>query len=352
MKERARKKPAKFLRVIIVILCLIAFIIVGAVITFNVSPVAGSLLIRALFDNPPPPPPEDMIYEETVSVSKNISYGDLGDELFDLYLPADRDGLLPLIIWVHGGAFVGGDKADVEFLARALAFEGYAVACINYSRAPEAKYPTPVLQTGTALDFLMNSEYPGSTGIDTQQIFLAGDSAGAHIAAQFVNLQTNPAYRDDFMATHTSPGFSEPISKDILKGVLLYCGPYSIRRMLDVEHPMFKFLVWQTGWAYLNDRNLTGSPFEIEADIILNVTADFPPAFITDGNTMSFPQHARALAEKVSGLGVNCRELYFDDSLVAVPHEYQFDLRKDAGRLALKEVLEFLDERLTVRELS
>ena len=346
MKTSTRRKPGKLLKVIIILLCILAFLIAGAVITFNVSPVPGSLLIRVMFDKPPAPPPPDMTYETEVRMSKNISYGASNDELLDLYLPEETGGPYPLIIWVHGGAFVGGDKADVEYLARALAFNGYAVAAINYSRAPESGYPTPVLQTGIAYTFLTEKTYPGSDKIDTKQIFLAGDSAGAHITAQFANLQVNPAYRAAFLIAHKVQDFPKPISGDVLKGLLLYCGPYSIPKLLDAEHPLLKFLVSQTGWAYFKDRNPAQSPFADEADIIQHLTGGFPPAFITDGNTLSFPQHAKELAERLAEFGVSTRELYFDDSPEAVPHEYQFDLREEAGQSALKQALEFLEERL------
>ena len=342
VEESVRKRPGRLLKIIIIILCVLAFLLAGTVIAFSVSPVAGSMLIRAMFDKPPAPPPSGMEYENEVIASKDISYGGSRDELFDLYLPAEGAGPLPLIIWVHGGAFVGGDKADVEFLARAIAVNGYAVASINYSRAPEAGYPTPVLQTGKAYDFLTSGTYPGSERVDTRRIFLAGDSAGAHITAQLAILQTNLPQREAFLSTHKAPDFTAPISGDVLKGVLLYCGPYSIPKLLDAEHPLLKFLVSQTGWAYFKDRNPAQSPFANEADIIQHVTADFPPAFITDGNTLSFPEHAKELAERLSALGVSISELYFDDSPEDVPHEYQFDLRGEAGQTALEYALEFL----------
>ena len=364
MAEKPReKRHGSPLRVLLTIMGVLVILIVGAIVTLNVSPVPGSLLIRKIFDSPPPAPPEDMLYEAEVIVSRDIGYGSSGDEVFDLYLPAadegresregkgnreGKDGLFPLIIWVHGGAFVGGDKIDVEYLARALAFNGYAVACINYSRAPEAAYPAPVLQTGLAYDFLTNNKYPGSDRVDTGRVFLAGDSAGAHIAAQFANLQTNLDYRAGFLSAHSineSSDFPDLISKDVLRGVLLYCGPYSMQQLLNAENPMFKVLVRQTGWAYFKDKDPARGQYSVEADIIQNVTRDFPPAFITDGNTLSFPQHARELIAKLSELGAAYHELFFDDNPALIAHEYQFDLKSDAGLLALEAALRFLDEK-------
>ena len=153
-------------------------------------------------------------------------------------------------------------------------------------------------------------------------------------------------YRVSFLSAHEAPDFPGPISKDVLRGVLLYCGPYSVQRLFETDNLLVKFLVRQGGWAYFKDRNPAQGQYSIEADVILNVTADFPPAFITDGNTMSFPQHAKELTARLSALGGTYRELFFDDSPDTVLHEYQFDLTKDAGMVALEEALAFLAERI------
>jgi len=73
-----------------------------------------------------------------------------------------------------------------------LASEGYAIVNINYELAPKAKYPAQLIQIGEAYEFIENSDlYPF---IDKDIIYFGGDSAGAHIAAQFIIVQTNPDY--------------------------------------------------------------------------------------------------------------------------------------------------------------
>ena len=52
---------------------------------------------------------------------------------------------MPCIVWVHGGAYAGGDKEDVTAYAKHLASFGYIVISMNYSLAPKAQYPTPLL---------------------------------------------------------------------------------------------------------------------------------------------------------------------------------------------------------------
>ena len=346
MEENAPKKRSKFKTVMKTAIGFLLFIVIVPVIAFNVSPFAGSMLIRALFNHPPQEPPEHLSYSEYIDVSKDIAYGASKYELLDLYLPKDKGGPCPLIIWIHGGAFVGGDKKDATYLAHALAFNGYAVAVINYSRAPEAPYPTPVLQTGGAYTFLTQGDYSDKERIDTQKVFFAGDSAGAHIAAQFLILQTNLPYREAFLETNGSESLPEVIPEETLKGALLYCGPFSVQRFSGVSHPLLKFLVWQTGWAYFGDRNLSTSSVADEIDLIQHVTGDFPAVFITDGNSMSFLDHARDLSAKLSGQGVYVKELFFDDEGESVPHEYQFELQSEAGQVSLEQALEFLSHCL------
>ena len=323
-------------------LCLLVFILLVLLIVFSTSPVPGSLLIRSLFDRKPQEPPQKLIYTEQVLASKDVQYGNPEGMCLDLYVPQYAENRCPLIVWVHGGAFVGGDKRDVTFFAEALAFNGYAVAVLNYSRAPESGYPVPVLQLGDAYNFLTSGTYIYKDQLDMQQVFFAGDSAGAHIAAQFILIQTNPEYRAAFLQKNHPSAFPEPIPGPVLKGALLYCGPYSVQRFNESSNVLLQFLVRQTSWAYFGERKISSSPAAGEIDIIQNITQDFPPTFITDGNTLSFAEHAKDLLAKLDELEVPAQSLFFDETPDKVPHEYQFELQSEAAQSALEQTLDFL----------
>ena len=60
-------------------------------------------------------------------------------------------GPAPTIVWVHGGAFVGGSKEELRHWFELLADEGYTVVAPRYSLAPESTYPTPVRQVVAVL---------------------------------------------------------------------------------------------------------------------------------------------------------------------------------------------------------
>jgi acetyl esterase/lipase len=96
----------------------------------------------------------------------------------DLYLPREGKGL-PLIICVHGGAFMTGDKADMvpaDFLAR-----GYAVASINYRLSGDALFPAQIRDCKAAVRWLR--AHAAQYGLDPRRFAAWGASAGGHLVA-------------------------------------------------------------------------------------------------------------------------------------------------------------------------
>lgn len=118
-------------------------------------------------------------------------------EIFDTYIPAKNYGnievrfvrpknsnndILPVILYLHGGGWVMGDKITHDMLIRKLAnCTNSAVAFVNYSRAPEAKYPVAINETYEVLEYLYNHNI--DFNINPDKIILAGDSAGGNMAA-------------------------------------------------------------------------------------------------------------------------------------------------------------------------
>jgi acetyl esterase/lipase len=113
-------------------------------------------------------------------VIRDIEYARIGERTLklDLHLPNGKPRS-PLIVWVHGGAWRSGSKKDMPL--GKLVEEGCAIASIDYRLSTEAKFPAQVHDIKAAIRFLR--AHGEDWKVPTKKIVIAGDSAGAHLAA-------------------------------------------------------------------------------------------------------------------------------------------------------------------------
>jgi acetyl esterase/lipase len=111
---------------------------------------------------------------------KDIKFAEVdGHELFlDLYLPDDSEGV-PLIVWVHGGAWRRGSRERVPI--EGLVADGFAVASVDYRLSPVARFPAQIHDIKAAIRFLRATKT--HYGYSTDRIGIAGSSAGGHLVA-------------------------------------------------------------------------------------------------------------------------------------------------------------------------
>lgn len=113
---------------------------------------------------------------------RNISYVDNGhrNQILDIYLPeAPSDKPLPLMIWVHGGAWMAGSQANPPVLF--LVDKGFAVASIQYRFSSHAIWPAQAHDCKAAIRFLRANA--AKYNFDPDKFAVGGDSAGGHLAA-------------------------------------------------------------------------------------------------------------------------------------------------------------------------
>jgi acetyl esterase/lipase len=110
----------------------------------------------------------------------DIEYARVGNKrlLLDLYVP-EGAGPFPVIVWVHGGAWLGGDKDDTPAIRQVS--RGYAVASINYRLSFEAKFPAQIEDCKAAVRWLRANAQPYK--LDPNRIGAWGSSAGGHLVA-------------------------------------------------------------------------------------------------------------------------------------------------------------------------
>jgi acetyl esterase len=316
-------------------IAVIALLLTAAV---ELSPWPSALLIRWAFDlsgvrtnarlGPRVPPGITTVPDEMYAP------GD-PDARMDIFFPAGTpagQGLLT-VVWVHGGGFVSGSKEQVANYGRILAAGGYTVAAIDYSLAPGKTYPTPLRQINAALAFLV--DHAQRLHVDPMRLVLAGDSAGAQLAAQLANVTTSPEYASTL-------GIAPAIAPRQLAGVLLYCGPFRMKGS-NSTGPLARWFGRTLQWSYSGRRDYAHDERSRTLPVADFLTPEFPPAFVSVGNADSLAPDSYALAEALRRQGVRVDALFFRPGYpVQLAHEYQFYLDFPEARLALSRSQEFL----------
>jgi acetyl esterase/lipase len=112
----------------------------------------------------------------------NLSYTHLSPaQKLDIYLPDKGDGPFPVIVAIHGGAFMGCDKADMQILPMLEGLKrGYAVVSINYRMSGEAQFPALVQDARAAVRWVRANAKQYK--LDPQKIAAWGGSAGGYLS--------------------------------------------------------------------------------------------------------------------------------------------------------------------------
>ena len=118
-----------------------------------------------------------------------ITFGEIAGYrplLLDLHVPVG-DGLFPVVVWIHGGAFLFGDRRylpstlEPDSVFDAFVAAGIACATIDYRLSGEATYPAQLEDVLLAIDYLR--EHAAELGVDGERLGLSGESAGGMLAS-------------------------------------------------------------------------------------------------------------------------------------------------------------------------
>jgi acetyl esterase/lipase len=138
----------------------------------------------------------------------------------DLYLPQKSDAKPPLLIFVHGGFWaLSDDNYRIgASIAETLVQDGVAVALVRYRLAPASRHPAQVEDVATAVAHLIHKA--GEYGFDAKRIYLAGHSAGGHLAALV-------ALDRKYLARHK-------ITTDRISGVIVLSGIFDLTPVHEI----------------------------------------------------------------------------------------------------------------------
>jgi arylformamidase len=120
--------------------------------------------------------------DTTLEIQRDIPYTAPADPLqtLDVYAPPGAKNL-PVVVWIHGGGWQGGDKADLREKPQAFAKKGFVFVSVNYRLMPKVTMGELVRDVAKSVGWV--HAHVAERGGDPQRLFIMGHSAGAQLAA-------------------------------------------------------------------------------------------------------------------------------------------------------------------------
>ena len=277
----------------------------------------------------------------------NIQYDTVYPNGFlDVYYTAvPKSNTPPALIFIHGGGYANGDKVGgdpnagdkVDYhdsLAYRALNEGYNVVQFNYCLMTEHLFPDAIVQLNSGLKFLKDNA--DELHLNMSEVFLSGGSAGGNLAGVLANLQTNPDYAKEM-------GVTPALDKDDIHGMVFISSLLDNSQYGVTHNVAIDYMFYWAGRVYLRTNELV---YDKEAsrlsNVIDNVTADYPPSLISDGNSGSFFDQAFAMNARLVELGVECKLIYYPKTVATLAHGYE-DLGSPYAKITQDRMIEFMN---------
>jgi acetyl esterase/lipase len=202
----------------------------------------------------------------------DLAYGDDPRQRLDVYAPVDAHDA-PVVVFWYGGAWTKGRRADYRFVGAALAGAGYVAIVADYRLYPQVTFPKFLEDGAGAAKWA--ADHARDFGGDPRRLFLAGHSAGAHLAAML-------AVQPKWLA-------QAGVDAGAIRGLIGLSGPYALAPNSAVLDAIFAAPFVPGDWQ----------PAAL-------VTAAAPPALLLHGgdDDVVWPAQATQMAAALRAAGV------------------------------------------------
>jgi acetyl esterase/lipase len=226
---------------------------------------------------------------------RHVSYGDAGKRnLMDIYQPvAPREGGFPVLLQVHGGAWIIGNKEEqAKPLMYHMSERGWLCVAINYRLSPKATFPDHIIDVKKAIAWIREhiTEYGGNPDF----IAITGGSAGGHLTGLAALTPNKSDWQPGFEEADTTLQAAVPFY-----GVFDFLDRYDIRTGMSMDG-----IVADKVMKSSKDENRElwdqGSP-------LTQVNADAPPFFVIQGthDSLVWVEEARTFVSALQATSNN-----------------------------------------------
>ncbi|MCB1764079.1 MAG: alpha/beta hydrolase [Gammaproteobacteria bacterium] len=241
-----------------------------------------------------------------LDVRCDAPYGTHVEQRLDILAPGARSvGGLPVLIYLHGGGWISADKGIYRGIAATFARLGYLTFNLNYRLAPASRFPAALQDAANAIDWI--GRHLECYGGNSTTIVLAGDSAGAQIAAWYACALNKPGLFEQ-------AGIDASIPRLPIAGLMLFYGVYDFYTVMDTGFPFIKTYAR----SYLGQQPDSYARNAEIASPIRHLSAQYPPVLLCAGERDRLYPQSVAFAGALEQAGVRCRQLLF-------PRRYRAD---------------------------
>ena len=257
---------------------------------YELPPEEGRALLEKVQESPVDKLPVDI-------EDLKVDTGQWGSINVRFVRPEGNTDKLPVIFYIHGAGWVFGSAQTHDKLIRELAVRTNSVVVFpEYSRSPEAKYPTAIEQSYAVLQKL--SELAESKGLDLSELAVAGDSVGGNMATVMTILtkerQGLPIQKQLLFYPVTDANFTTDSYQEFAENYFL------------TKEGMKWF--WDQYTTDESERSeITASPLRATSEDL----ADLPPALILTGEADVLRDEGEAYARKLRDVGVAVTQVRF-----------------------------------------
>lgn len=281
-------------------------------------------------------PFQNCIRVKGITTEKDISYDDRYSDCKADFIYKKSENKLPIVLNIHGGGYVKGDKKHRRSISEMFADKGWFVINTNYRLAP--KYPFPAIIEDI---FKLLNQIPGYAekyNLDLSKLVITGDSAGAYTSALVIACINDENLRKDL-------GLPEALVKPT--AMIGFCGQYDVFSASKIKEPfgIGRSVVESVTGAKFNKDYSDVDSYKYIKQIAPTdyVNSNWCPAMLTYSQKDLFCKgQGEAMYEKMKAAGVPCCEAH--STKLTDNHCYHFNYWTKASKDTLKAAFEFLEK--------
>ena len=212
-----------------------------------------------------------LIRNAEVETIRDVAYGEGKLARLDVYRRRGPvTGGAPVLLHVHGGMWMGGDKRYEGLpLLLHMAARGWVCVSVNYRLSPRDPFPAQIIDVKRAIAWIR--EHAGEYGADPSFLAVSGGSAGGHLAALAALTPDDPAYQPGFEQADTSVQAAVP-----------HYGIYDFAAVSGADHAVKRRDRFLSRYVLKKDPVADRGDFE-RASPVLRASAAAPPFLVVHG---------------------------------------------------------------------